>query len=274
MEQGRWVEKANFPGTARSKALLLATDKQLFLFGGRGGANALNDCWVYNPEGDSWRQLNTMPFGGRFDLVGFYQFGSIYLGLGTDTAKNSYSDWWRFDPGHEIWVQMQDFPGESVTYNVALAGSVRNFVSAGSKGNYQFAADSWEYSVVNNSWHSFPVPDAHSFRGSAGFVLDNRFYLACGLDSTFNRLNTLWSVRFETPQADYLVYPNPSSEKVVIYVAENQQDNTEIQVFDYLGRNVQILKGVNYPYVLDVSGWPTGTYLIKTGKFQQKLIRP
>jgi len=71
----------------------------------------------------------------------------------------------------------------------------------------------------------------------------------------------------EMAQNELSIMPNPANGQVQI-----NTDANHLAVYDMAGREV-FNKDLNNPsYQMDVSGWTTGMYLVRTGNTTQKLI--
>ena len=90
LPENRWQRCASIPGKGREFSASAATDKYVYLFGGRyfGGdmtGGEVFDTWLrYSPTSDSWERCGIMPCGRAENQVAFAIGNKVYFGLGED----------------------------------------------------------------------------------------------------------------------------------------------------------------------------------------------
>lgn len=268
-----WSKKNDFPGSERYRALVVQSDEDVWLFGGRSGSAALSDSWIYNQLEDSWNSGGDLPMGQRYDLVGYFQYNKIYVGLGTDAGFSTVKDWWEFDPENTHWRQRTDYPGKNSLYTSALSTATRSIVCTGGTIQNNMFQEAYEFNSLDNSWKNAAIIPGAAFRGAAAFVHENDFYLVCGIDSNFTRLKSMWTLSLPTSASDgLLVFPNPVSNQLAIHLVEGSL-TSQISISNTLGQLVYEAKGVNFPVVVDVSFLNTGLYNIKVGEKNSRFVK-
>jgi hypothetical protein len=85
---------------------------------------------------------------------------------------------------------------------------------------------------------------------------------------TFQGNNDLGTGITEAVQPGISIYPNPASDQVIIFAGDK---NTQLNIFDSMGRLMSSLGNSN-SYVLDVSSWPSGMYMIQSDELNRKMV--
>ncbi len=262
-----WIRMADFPGKPRYRALLIEHRNKLWLYGGRSGLEALNEVWSYNVFSDEWKREGDLPFGARFDLAGYQRNSQFYLGMGSDSAGTGYKDWWRFDPPSGKWHQQLDYPGKNSVYNVALSNGNQTIVCTGSNTKNTCESESWEFDALNLTWQPAAVVNTMPFKGSVGLVVNDSFYLVCGIDSTSTRLKSMWKLSFPDVVNDgnsVQIYPNPAVHNVSIQAASGKEMVGDLVILDGNGKVFYFIQNAVFPYFLNVEDMPVGAYVVRT----------
>jgi N-acetylneuraminic acid mutarotase len=96
----KWTKKKSFPGRLRNSAtsFTLPDGKGYMGMGyDTDTGEYLNDMWVYNPQTDTWEEIETFPGEPRICGTAFVIGSVAYIAAGYNgTFKN---DFWMFDPG-------------------------------------------------------------------------------------------------------------------------------------------------------------------------------
>ncbi len=69
--------------------------------------------------------------------------------------------------------------------------------------------------------------------------------------------------------ASICLYPNPTSNTIILCEPVENANDTEVQIYDYLGRKMMSAFGNE----IDVKPLPNGIYILKKGRDQQKFIK-
>jgi len=124
-------KKTSLPGTGRASAVAFVIDGKGYVALGRTAqrSGALNDCWQYNPDSDSWKQKASFPGLARVKAMAVVVDHKAYVGLGFNISERIYNfdaclkDFWMYDPATDTWTKMADFPSN---YTDACASFVIN----------------------------------------------------------------------------------------------------------------------------------------------------
>jgi hypothetical protein len=85
---------------------------------------------------------------------------------------------------------------------------------------------------------------------------------ACGSDTFMLTIEVIKQVGFEDlADNDFLIYPNPSADKIAIKSKDLVSMNFSLQIFNTAGQLVQSIDELNAEIkVIDVQAWPSGVY--------------
>ncbi|MFZ1560346.1 MAG: hypothetical protein WAT37_10505 [Saprospiraceae bacterium] len=114
---GSWVQKADFAGTARQKAVGFSINNKGYI--GTGSISdqvGVKDFWEYNPATNVW--LQKADFGGsaRFFAIGFSIGSKGYIGVGSDESYYK-RDFWEYNTVPESGkVYVENIPSDAVIY--------------------------------------------------------------------------------------------------------------------------------------------------------------
>ncbi len=169
----------------------LVTDHSYgFAFDGKGyfvaGADEFSylDIFLeYDPETDSWTELDDFPGGFRgFGIVDTWD-GKAYFGFGF-SGSNYMRDLWVFDPATKEWTELAPCPCTPRIHPAFIAHNDKIFVGMGGSPNGNLN-DWWEYDMATDSWSQKPdfpgLPRHHPFQ----FGVGDYVYAGFGHGNTF-----------------------------------------------------------------------------------------
>jgi hypothetical protein len=81
------------------------------------------------------------------------------------------------------------------------------------------------------------------------------------------------SVNEYLPENSFNLYPNPSNGNVVINSQINGIKNVTISLFDLLGNEIQVFENNSFPFEMNLSDLPNGSYLIKFQSGNQSVTK-
>lgn len=99
----RWETRAKMPTKGRMFAAATASDRTIFLIGGRffGGTHTTEHFYrsilAYDVAHDRWTVLGDMPIGAEHQIAAWHD-GYLYWGLGQDGDKNMIRTLYRYRP--------------------------------------------------------------------------------------------------------------------------------------------------------------------------------
>ncbi|HRH65477.1 MAG TPA: hypothetical protein PLU53_04210, partial [Bacteroidia bacterium] len=175
--QGLWIQKGNFSGAARGRAISFAIGNLGYYGCGNhtGGSAETADMWQYDAAVDSWTQIANYPIGMQA-AEAFVLNGAGYVGSGW-SGGFSFADWYKYVPSSNTWVVVAPLPVNTVHDAGMFQVNGKGYVIGGAYP-YSNANNNtlYEYDPVLNSWSqkaNFPfyrrVPAAFSGGGN-GFA--------------------------------------------------------------------------------------------------------
>ena len=186
------------PTEGRASACVCVLDGKAYVFAGRDKTGQyLNDLWQYDPKTDSWTDLGTTPLAPRVKCVCTIYDGELYIGLGFGEggvyANDSYlRDWWRWEPGTNIWTQLAEYESQRTISPVPYICGERIYTIYGTDGC--FSRDITYYDVQTDSWFTEPEDwhRAKSVFGGVGTTVQGRCFF--GLGNNTSNLNQWYEV--------------------------------------------------------------------------------
>jgi N-acetylneuraminic acid mutarotase len=198
------VNVAGAPDARSAHAMVYDSDGgTVILFGGVGDAGRFDDTWAYDPNANTWTDLNPIgilpsarsghaivyePLSGRVILFGGYD-GSLLL-----------NDTWAYEPAANTWTALDpagDVPSPRGNHRMVYdSGLGRVILFGGYDGNTELG-DTWAYDPVANTWSELhPTGSVPAGREEHAMVYDptgGRVVLFGGFDATDADLNDTWS---------------------------------------------------------------------------------
>lgn len=117
-------------------------------------SGALNDCWQYNPELDSWTKKKTFPGIARVNAMAEVVKGKAYVGLGYNISIGAYgggnlTDLWMYDPIDDSWTKKAGLDGLSTATNSCVSFVLNDeiYILAGFDGA-TFSDEFWKYNPL------------------------------------------------------------------------------------------------------------------------------
>ena len=219
--RGIWKRLSDFPGSRRSFAFSFAVNGKGYVCGGWTDSVPLNDCWEYDPAGDSWTRIGDFPGWARSGGFCFVIGNTAYLGGGTSAQPNlpnstAYRDFYSFDAATQTWKQLANIPTDLAnegiygTYHFAWNGY--GFVGGGRIGYQQIGYGITRYDPATNTWEAYSASPKnyqdiyYPMFHSAGFVINDTLFVGTGLSGTFASTPTDDFFRFTIPTKEWNYY--------------------------------------------------------------------
>jgi N-acetylneuraminic acid mutarotase len=210
---GTWTEvdsisdaNGNYP---RFDAAAFSFDSVGYVLTGTDGTNYFGDVWRFSPATGQWTsQSGGFPGNNRSGAVTFIYQGQGYIVSG-HTPNTSHStgnlayDFWRFNPNSTntdiTWIRLRDiYTDNQGTFDQGYTNIVRTngagFVilgtAGGDKGYLTCGANgstdvnfTWEYDFATDTWDEKAPFKGTDRTGAVGFTVQNRGFVACGLNA-------------------------------------------------------------------------------------------
>lgn len=190
-----WMQKPNFPSTARQDAASFFINGNMYLLTGYSGVNSNNatdDLWEYEPIGQTWSQKTSLLNNEvRYGSFGFAIGNKGYLVCGADFNNNFLSTLFEYDLSMDQWTQKASLPNVG---RVAVFGFVLNgkaYIGGGQDDNGAPLSDFWEYDPQLDVWtQKNNLPFGGRFEAASG-AIGSYGYMSCGYNGSVT-LNDLW----------------------------------------------------------------------------------
>ena len=216
LASGYWSPVAEFPGIGRELAVS-------FSVGGKGyvgtGYNRLQeapaivelkDFWQYDPNSNTWTQLNDFPGEARYNALAFANDKNGFVGGGYN--GNYYNDFWKYTPENDSWQQIPSLIGDKRegAMSFTISGIVYVF---GGDNNASYEQDFYSLDLTTETpvWTNLTkiTTDANynDFRAGVrrsnanAFTLGDMGYVVVGVAGSapqtlvyqFNPITTTWT---------------------------------------------------------------------------------
>ncbi|MBK9272693.1 MAG: T9SS type A sorting domain-containing protein [Saprospiraceae bacterium] len=162
-----WTRMETMPRSAqaRNHPVTFSLDGKGYVTTGNTITNSLflKDVWRYDPELNSWEELDTFPGLARGYAYGLAYEGKAYLGFGINPEVGFLRDLWEFDPDSEQWTELPSCPCEPRAHPAFLAHKGKLYLAAGGAQSGDLR-DFWEYDLKEKMWtqlDTFPGPKRH-----------------------------------------------------------------------------------------------------------------
>jgi len=191
----KWIQKANFAGTARYDAVAFSLNHLGYITTGFDG-NPNKDMWQYNPVTDAWTQTVSMGGYKRSGAVAFVYNNAAYICTGT-ANNQEVNDFWKFDGTK--WTQLRDIANTSsdsyddnyttIVRDHAVAFVMNNtksvakaYLTVGQNGSYTLKT--WEYDFATDLWTEKSPYERSGRSGAVAFTVLGRGFVGTGKNST------------------------------------------------------------------------------------------
>lgn len=169
--------------TARGGAASIATDKYIYVLGGRRYGDILGTVERYDPTTDSWTELSPMPTA-RWLLMAAVIGDKIYAvgGIsGTGNARRALDVAEVYDPASDTWTQASPMPVARSNASVAVVDGKLYIISGrlGVGRSRSTTRGVAVYDPAEDSWvRASPITNART--GSEACVVDGMIYIVGG----------------------------------------------------------------------------------------------
>ncbi len=199
-QDGNWVYRGDFLGTARSHAVSFVLNGNT-AYVGTGidyQSTKYNDFYqlILNGNNTSWEQVMSCPGAARTDAVGFSVGGEGYIGMGQDQVNNLLADLWQYDSASNAWTQKSSMPAvNNITGRYgAVAFGIQQYGYVATGFNGFFLNDFWRYDPSIDTWTQQPTYGGYKREYAVAFVYNNKGYIVTGQGdgSSSASVNDFW----------------------------------------------------------------------------------
>ena len=167
-----WVQKSNFGGVGRHRAVGFAIGNKGYLgtghVNGTGVDISYKDWWMFDPASNTWTQKANFPVNVH-GAVGFGTSTRGYVGGGSSLTNEFY----QYNPVTNVWSQIAPCP-----FN---AGDTQGF-SVQNKGYVYLTNQLAEYDPTSNTWTLKPNAPVNFGTWSCSFATSSSGFIKSGVN--------------------------------------------------------------------------------------------
>jgi hypothetical protein len=205
------------------------------------------DWW--NIDGDLFEFIEITNNGDdEIDLTGIY---FRELGITYRFPDNAHIE------GHEAIVLCSDSLMFTEYYNTTPFGQYTRKLS--NKSENLVLADAWG-NIIDQVHYSDSLPWPMEADGEGPYLQLKDLDADNSLAENWTTGDDLTGIKKFTESQNIALYPNPTSGKIHVALSENV---IRCQIIDLMGNILQETSPSNSVFDLDLSGWPSGMYLVK-----------
>jgi N-acetylneuraminic acid mutarotase len=195
-EQGKGIQKSDFPGLTRYGGTSFSIGTKLYLGLGYGDDFPLRDFWEWDQMTNQWTRKTDYPGNSGGGAVGFSIGTKGYIGTGYNiNAEGSTNEFWEYDPFTDTWTQKASLPVSAARTNATgFSIGKRGYIGTGTDGTSYFR-DFWEWDQETNIWTKKAEFGGIERSGAVGFSIGNKGYIGTGgdgLNGNDNSLRDFW----------------------------------------------------------------------------------
>ncbi len=192
IKNNTWTQKNKFPGAKRSGATSFSLNNKGYMIAGVKEDqyyNPYDDCWEYNPQNDSWIELQNVQYPDWTGATGFFYATAIAIGekalfgLGMNMVaypKGYHERMYIFDPNaSRQWTQIKNFPEERTDHPISfLLNGVPVFYAS---------KTFFSYNIKTNIWSPLfeSIFNSEEFHFGLAFPSERKIFLGCGTTNQF-----------------------------------------------------------------------------------------
>lgn len=201
-EQGTWIQKQDFGGTARAEGVAFSINGKGYL--GTGviiTSVPQKDFWEYDPIADTWSQKADFGGSARYLAVGFAVGNKGYIGTGRIDDYHVTSDFWEYDPAGNTWMQRADFAGDAREAAVGFSIDTYGYLGTGNLVNGSTVKkDFWRYDPNVDQWTQIANYGGGVVTGAVAFATSTYGYVTTGNTGLYGLNKQLWEYDPATDQ--------------------------------------------------------------------------
>lgn len=180
-QNGSWIQKGEVPFTLNG-GVSLVIDGQVYVGLGKSNYSPNKRFWKYNPNDDTWSQLNDFyEYAGHNTTMGAAAFSFDGKGYVFNGSEDTSSELWTYDPNYDQWEKLSNLPFVARSFSGQFIINNKIYIVSGhSPNNTNDINEVWEYDPENNLWtqkNDFP---GESRIGAASFALNGVGYFGLG----------------------------------------------------------------------------------------------
>ncbi|MFB1019188.1 MAG: kelch repeat-containing protein [Flavobacteriales bacterium] len=267
-----WTELASCPCGGRLHPAMLEAGGKIFVGLGNNDSGNQDDWWAYDIATDTWAQKADFIAEKRHHPYFFSIDDIAYVGFGH--GASIYNDFYKYEPLTDTWTQVSSIPAQGRVAGTQFAYNGKGYALSGDGENHSYleTGEFWQYTPETDSWLSLPVHPGHSKWAPGCFIVGDVLYFTSGFqydDGNSETLNDLWRFNLdeisgiEVVELETLVYPNPTTDKILL------SSPVDYHLFSLKGELVLEGRGSS----IEVSQLSKGVYFLNTKTQTFKIIK-
>lgn len=281
-----WAQIADFGGGARGfQPTAFSLDGYGYVGLGFNGVDK-QDFWQYDTLLNTWTQKANFGGAAMEQAISFTVGNKAYVGTGeTSVPTYAHRDFWEYDPLTDSWMQLANFPGTARFSASAFSIGQYGYVGTGYDSAYVQHYDFYQYSIATNSWTQKADIGTIARSHAVGFTIGAKGYIGTGLGTSGN-LGDWWEYTpdsttgiadfgLSNSDSDFKVYPNPTSEFIVISAEFAALEKIEISIADVNNKEVYVTKFETKTLNLKLQtlNFSTGIYFVTIDNGKEKVVK-
>jgi hypothetical protein len=261
---GAWSEVTpdNDPPPPRRKHAAWVEDDDVYIHGGIGDDNLLDDMWKYNIETNEWTQIE--PTGdipsARYGHTVVRVNDKDYLYGGKNNSGSGLLDFWSYNNQTNEWQEDTEFHPPSAGHAIGVIGTKI----------YAYGGIRWDENDIRDDvrYYNTPLGNAWTYTYTSGDVpgpfalmchtfLDNCMYLFGGKNTAKEVLDTFYKFNMETETWQLLPTGPPALYSGSMAATWNDRE-TKIILFGGLNSSGNLIEA-QWEYDLQTESWETST---------------
>jgi N-acetylneuraminic acid mutarotase len=161
--------------------------------------NTLAAVYRYNPATSTWTSMLAMPQAALMPTAVYYPpSNKIYVFGGNDAVTGvAYNVTRVYDIASNTWITLAPMPGvRSFAAGGYIPATGKIYIVSGYSSGFVSSAqpNTWQYDPMTNMWTDLTgsAPFPHPAGGFAYGVINNKLYIAGGIDATNAIINLTW----------------------------------------------------------------------------------
>ncbi|MFP4022985.1 MAG: kelch repeat-containing protein [Thiohalospira sp.] len=150
-----WTQISNFSGDERADASAFTLTNQGYVGLGCKAKSQFrlgeffNDFFIYNPNDDSWSELDTVAISARTDAASIVYEDKVYIGKSTHNSTILKEDFWEFEPIEKKWTKIKSPGGDELSIQFPKGFTIKD------KGYIVGSLYYYEFDFISQIWNQF-----------------------------------------------------------------------------------------------------------------------
>ena len=153
---GNWTQGSGLPAGSRYFHGAVNNNGKVYIFGGQTDAGYSNEMWKYNPDTDTWTEIDqgaTLPSQRQIPVIVSELQNLIWLYGGEEGHGRTFiNDLWEFDVTASTWQQLPDPPYTRKLTDAEMSGDDDIVIFGGRNENNDQTSTTLNYNISSGSW--------------------------------------------------------------------------------------------------------------------------